>query len=273
MKDTALVSTSSESYYHKAIKQLIYDYIYENTNTISIRAIEKYFGNRFADVYFKLKSGEEIVVEIQNSKISVNEIIQRSNDYNHLGIYVLWLIHGEGNCVASKKYPRHSKEQKISPSEKFLHKMYGGRVYYVNLNVQENKIGLNKPFALHFSKVIKKKKRGIFKSGYNTYFYRDINFRLIPNWNMFCTKFSGFKIARFYDKNIKLTLKKKMEAFIVTRRKNSITKKKHLKSIIKRFNEKYGEFMIYNILIDLVNEQKINLGYNIFKKIKKKIID
>ncbi len=272
MKDLILSSTSSESFHHKAIKHLIYNYVFDKTNIIAQRELEKYFGTRFADIYFQLKSGEKVVVEVQNSKITVQELIQRTKDYNALGIHVLWLIHGEGGCVASKKYPYNVKKLKISPAEKFLHQMYGGRVYYVNLDNSKEDIELKIPFALHFSKVLKKSKRGIFKSGYTQFFYRDVNFTLIPSWNLFCTQFNGYKIARFYDRNIKSALKEQVEHIIFTKKLSSISKKKQLKSILRTFDNEYGEYLILSVLVELAKDKKLALEYKLFKNITKKIM-
>ncbi|KKL88421.1 hypothetical protein LCGC14_1924850, partial [marine sediment metagenome] len=97
MKNKLLLeSNKSESLYHKAIKQLIFKSATEKNNPIIEKSLEKHFGNRRADVYFKLKSGEEIVVEVQNSKITVKEIKQRTEDYNKKNIFVLWILHGMG---------------------------------------------------------------------------------------------------------------------------------------------------------------------------------
>jgi hypothetical protein len=137
---------------------LLYQYIYENDTNIVQRSLEKYFDKRFADVYFKYKDGKEVVVEIQNSQISVKEVIQRTRDYNKQGAYVLWILHGEGRCVASPKYPLNSKNVKISMAENFLHKLYGGRVYYLNLKVRNGKGSISDLFALHLIKPIKKKR-------------------------------------------------------------------------------------------------------------------
>jgi competence CoiA-like predicted nuclease len=272
MKELKLKSTSAESFSHKAIKTLIYESFFENTDIITVGEIEKYLGSRFADVYFQLKSGEKVVIEIQNSKISVQELKQRTEDYNQLEIYVLWLIHGEGNCVASKKYPCDEKLVRISPAEKFLHQMYGGRVYYINLNIQDEDVKLKKLFALHFTKPIKKSKQGIFKSRYERYFYRNVNFAFIPNWNLLCTQFNAYKIARFFDKNIKYELKGEIENYIRNSNLEVINKKSLIKSILKQFNKKYGEYMILSLLIELVNDKKLMLGQKLFKRIYRKII-
>jgi competence CoiA-like predicted nuclease len=272
LKESILKSSSAESFSHKAIKYLIYESFFENTHNIVEREIEKYLGTRYADVYFQLRSGKKVVIEIQNSKISVQELKQRTEDYNHLGIYVLWLIHGEGTCVASKKYPCDMKLVRVSPAEKFLHQMYGGRVYYINLMMQDEEVKLTNLFALHFTKPIKKSKRGIFKSRYERYFYRDVNFAFIPDWNLLCTEFSGYKIARFFDKNIKYELKDELETYIYKSNLEVITKKSQIKSILKPFSKKYGEYLILSLLIELVNDKMLIMGRKFFNRLYRKIM-
>ncbi|MBY9011949.1 MAG: hypothetical protein KGD70_06215, partial [Candidatus Lokiarchaeota archaeon] len=164
MKEISLISTPAESSSHKAIKLFLYKYIYENDKSVVTRSLEKYLGNRFADVYLQLKTGQEIAIEVQNSKISPKELLDRTKDYNKQGVYVLWILYGEGKCVASPKYPLDAKLVKISLAENTLHRIYGGRVYYVNLDIRNNKATLQTPFALHFSKPMKKKLRGVFKT-------------------------------------------------------------------------------------------------------------
>ena len=271
MKEISLHSTPAESHFHRAIKLFLYKYIYENNDSIVKRSLEKYFGNRYADVYFKLDTGKEVVVEVQNSKISVKEIIARTKDYNGKGMFVLWMLYGDGKCVASSKRPIDNKLIKISLAEKYLHRMYGGRVYYVNLEIRRNKASLKKPFALHYSKPIKKKNRGLFKNRYDSYFLRDSNFITIPSWNIMCTEFAGFKIARFYDKNIKSLLKEKILNFYKIEKKGGTNDKKFVREVIKSFKKKYGMFLIYNSILELYLENKIVLSRKIITKIKNKI--
>ena len=64
------IESKSESFAHKVIKQLFYKKILENNSNIIEASREKYFGSRRADVYFKSTSGQEIVIEIQNSPIT-----------------------------------------------------------------------------------------------------------------------------------------------------------------------------------------------------------
>lgn len=272
MKEISLVSTPTESYSHRAIKLFLYKYIYENDNRIETRSLEKYLGNRFADVYFKLKNGQEIAIEVQNSKITSKEIINRFNDYNKLGIYVLWILYGEGKCVASPKYPTNAKRVKISLAENTLHRIYGGRVYYAILNFHNNKASLQKPFALHFSKPFKKKLRGIFKTRYDCYLFRNSVFTQIPNWKLLCTEFSGYKIARFYDKNLKIVLKDKLVKIYYNEKKKRRKDKEIIRVMLDTFEKKYGRYMIFYAIIELIKKNKIDFCRKTQKKIMKKIL-
>lgn len=271
MKEISLISTPAESHTHKKIKLLLYNQIHKNNNIIVQRSLEKYFGNRIADIYFKLKTGQEIVVEIQNSKISVNEIINRTKDYNKKGLFILWILHGKGKCTASPKFPRDGKATKISPAEKFLHQMYGGRVYYMNILFHKNNPLISVPFALHFSKLIKKKKNRMFKTRYDFYFYRNSNYIKIPNMNLLCTEFLGYKIARFYDKNLKSTLKEEILRYYHTKYYKTNKERALLEQIIKNFKKKYGVYLILNALIELSYKKKIEFNQKILKRIQRKV--
>jgi competence CoiA-like predicted nuclease len=48
-------------------------------------------GNRIADVYVKRASGERWVFEIQDARITPQEIYQRTKDYSEMGLSVQWL--------------------------------------------------------------------------------------------------------------------------------------------------------------------------------------
>jgi competence CoiA-like predicted nuclease len=271
MKELSLISTPAESGIHKALKVLLCQNLCENNDAIIEKSLEKYFGNRFADIYLKLDNCKEIVIEVQNSKISVKELKNRTKDYNDKGIYVLWILHGKGACVVSPKSPKHERVIKVSPTESFLHKIYGGRVYYINLVHFKKNMSISVPFALHFSKLLNKKKRGMFRFRYHTFFYRSSNFMEIPSWKLLCTEFLGFKIARFYDKNIKILLKEEILSYIDQHSKSTIKGKKLFKLVIKNFNKKYGKFMILNVLIELTNNSKIKFDYKLINKIRKKL--
>ncbi|TFF99390.1 MAG: hypothetical protein EU541_05065, partial [Promethearchaeota archaeon] len=79
------LSNKSESFSHKLIKQSIYEQVLERNRSVKKGSIEKNFKTRIADIFFKLKDGKEVVVEIQHSGISHKEIKDRTLQYNQLG--------------------------------------------------------------------------------------------------------------------------------------------------------------------------------------------
>ena len=271
------LETKSESFAHKVIKQLMYKQILKHNSNIVESSLEKYFEERRADVYFKFKSGKEVVLEIQNSRIASKEITQRTKDYNIRGIYVLWILYGQGNCVSSIKFPSHEKNKKISPAEMRLHQLYGGRVYYVNINSYENRITATKPYALHFSNS-DKIRPNLFRKNFDSFFIRNVNFSFIPNWNLMCTTHKAYKIARFYDKNIKFALANMVKQFATRYNAFSDVKykklkytKKFLKMINDFFKDEFGKFIIADAIIQLIIHNKLLLNKNYLVKYKKKL--
>jgi competence CoiA-like predicted nuclease len=264
-------SAKSESFYHKAIKRLFFKFISDSNRKIIEKSLEKYINNRRADVYFKLNTGEEIVIEVQNSKISVKEIIERTKHYNNAGIYVLWVLYGNGACVASPKFPEDKNDLKISIVENFLFGLYGGRVYYVNLNFYKDKITISPPFALYISYSSNKKNHRIFRAKYESYYIKNANYARIPSWNLLCVDYNGYKLARFYDKNVKRILKDKISTFYHITSENHKSEKKLLKSILNNFKNKYGIILILIAICELSQEKRIRFNQKIIKKIQRKI--
>ena len=275
-------SSHSESFYHKAIKQLVFKIVREKDGRIIESSLEKCFNNRRADVYFKFKDGKQVIVEVQHSKISVKEIIERTREYNRLNIHVLWILHGNGACVASQKHSRDVREVKISPVENFLHEMYGGRVYYVNVKEDAGRLSITPPFALYFSLPSKKKKHGPFKEKYWIYYIRNAHFTKIPSWNLSITKYRGFKIARFYDKSVKARLQGDILKYIKNRLnkrcKNCMihlkrvrrccidqncrsqpymSKKRIIKQVLREYKSKYGKYLVLEAISRLIAQKRL----------------
>ncbi len=182
-------------------------------------------------------------------------------------MFVLWILHGKGNCISCPKFPENIKYVKISPAENTLHKIYGGRVYYVNVNEYFHKITITFPFAIHYS-LSDKKPRKLLRKNFKYYYYRNANFTMINNWKLLCVEYNGFKIARFYDKNIKTSLKNQIFNFIQEFTKNypqnyekRSKTKKLVKNIIKKFNVEYGKTIIIDSLYLLIDQIQINQKY------------
>ncbi|GAG05062.1 unnamed protein product, partial [marine sediment metagenome] len=89
--------------------------------------------------------------------------------------------------------------------------------------------------------------------------------------NIMCTEFAGFKIARFYDKNIKSLLKENILNFYKIEKKGGINDKKFVREVVRTFRKKYGLFLIYNSIVELYTKNKIGLSRKIVAKIKNKI--
>ena len=271
------IESKSESFAHKAIKYWFYNKILENNPHVIEATLEKYFETRRADVYFKFKTGQEIVVEIQNSPITSREITTRTKDYNNRGIYVLWVFYGDGKCVGSSKSPHHLKNIKVSPAEIRLHQLYRGRAYYVNIQYQEEKFQPTHPYALHFS-FSDTFSPILFRKRFDSFFIRNVNFTFIPNWNLLCTTHGNYKIARFYDRNAKTTLVELLRGFAMRNNifcNNSFYKIKNTKKFFKltcnMFEDEYGKNIIIDALLRLINNKKYILNKNWLQKYKKRI--
>ena len=271
------IESKSESFAHKVIKQLLYKKILENNSNIAEASLEKYFKSRRADVYFKFKSGQEVAIEIQNSPITSREITARTKDYNNRGIYVLWILYGDGRCVGSSKDPKHTKNMKISPAEIRLHQLYRGRVYYVNIIYKEEKITATLPFGLHFtnSDTIAPI---LFRKRFESFFIRNVNFTYIPNWNLLCTTHNNYKIARFYDRNAKSTLVENLSSILMRTSllrnqtiNNSKSTKKIFKVISALFQDEYGKFFIIIALRQLIRNKELMLKEKFLNKYEKKL--
>jgi competence CoiA-like predicted nuclease len=228
-------------------------------------------------VYFKFKSGEEVVVEIQNSPITSKQITARTKDYNNRGIYVLWVFYGDGKCLGSPKKPNHIKNMKISPAEMRLHQLYRGRVYYVNISYQNEEFKTSPPYALHFS-FSDKFSPILFRKRFDSFFIRNVNHSVIPNWNLLCTTYGNYKIARFYDRNAKHTLLETLRRFAIRNnvfRDRSFSKtkstKRFLRLVFNMFGDEYGRIIIIESLLRLINPKKISLNENYLNKCRKKI--
>jgi competence protein CoiA len=109
-----------ESEAHRVCKQSIYDEL-RITENVTLCELEKDFGSVVADVFF-IFIGVKIAIEVQISNLTMSRIIERTQEYNKLGVYVLWL----------SLFDSKLEEEVYAPKqwEKWLHATYFGRVYY-----------------------------------------------------------------------------------------------------------------------------------------------
>jgi hypothetical protein len=241
----------AESFEHKRMKQYMFENLHAN-NHIKKMELEYNVECRRADLYAELADGRKVAIEFQNSKISVAEIVERTKLYNENNIFVLWILNG----VSYKRIPRNEDVKNVSMEEEKLHRMYKGRVYYMNMS----KLGLESfIYPLHFTKCFDNTfKKGIFPKYYAK--KRSIVCGSSPSLELvFMDPKKSFKLARFRDRSIESQcyddLKVNIKRYCVLKHRGCGRKWNHdttlkipVRTIISRIEKKYGFFLPYNIM-------------------------
>ncbi len=113
-----------ESEEHRRCKIAIYNSLDTKPNVTELE-IEKDFGPVVADIFCRINS-VPVAIEVQRSKLPVNELTRRTAEYTRLGICVLWI------GIYNEKVRQSIVDKKTSPSawEKWCHAAQFGRVYY-----------------------------------------------------------------------------------------------------------------------------------------------
>jgi len=109
-----------ESESHRKCKQDIFNLL-KISPKVTECELEKNLGSVISDIYFCFLD-IKIAIEVQVSSLTVEQIINRTQKYEKLGIYVLWL----------PLFNKNLNDEKYAPKqwEKWLHSLYFGRVYY-----------------------------------------------------------------------------------------------------------------------------------------------
>lgn len=141
--------------------------------------LEVYLGFARPDIYFEVNN-KKCAVEFQNSRISAEEIIQRTKRYNEHDVYVLWIL---SENMFSMEGDDEYRIVKLNHCIKYLHALYFGRIYVLENN--------ERVVPYHF-KYINKKTRYILKG------------KPIINFTSFYIKtnewYNNLKIFTFKDK-------------------------------------------------------------------------
>ncbi|MFX0059338.1 MAG: competence protein CoiA family protein [Candidatus Hodarchaeota archaeon] len=240
----------SESFEHLRIKEFLYANL-PNDNHIDTIILEHPIGNRIADVYLKLENKQEVVVEIQHSKINIEDIKQRTRDYNEKGLYVIWILDG----TSFNKHPLYEEGIFITKIEKRLHKMYCGRVYYMNTNKERIFTSI---FPLHFAPYYK---RRIISPNFSFYSRSKTRNSIIPgtlsSLNIMTFTSYGYKLARFLDPNIRKLCYEAVGNFVqnfnmeITLLKDSLKfdlGKALVYIVVRKFEPIFGLHLLYDIL-------------------------
>ncbi|MFX1589445.1 MAG: competence protein CoiA family protein [Promethearchaeota archaeon] len=240
----------SESIEHIKIKKYLYDNI-PIVNSIKIIEQEYRIGDQIIDLFVELEDGKKIAIEIQHSKIYKNDLLNRTRNYNQKGIFVLWILNGNGPYYY--RIPKNEQGVIISSSERELHNMYQGRVYYIN--VAKERI-IAPIYAVHFASYYEKR-----KSQYGTIYYKKSSIKRSVIWNpiysmhLHTFRSKGFQLTRFNDQNLRLRcqndLIRLLNAFVTYQSKTSSSPKipgLPLRLIIKKLSKIYGIFLLFDTL-------------------------
>lgn len=87
-------ANKGESALHMETKLDIYQYLVEKcgSNLIDIEVEQRLSGILRADVYFRTRQGNQVAIEVQVSSLTVQEVYRRTELYQSIGIYVLWIL-------------------------------------------------------------------------------------------------------------------------------------------------------------------------------------
>ena len=255
----------SESFEHLRIKKFLSENLSQNNEIKEIKE-ELALENRIADIYVKLASGKEIVIEIQHSKIIKEDLIRRTKDYTDMGYYTLWLLDG----TSHDRYPRID-EVFASKAELFLHGIYKGRIYFLNASKFEGITSSVYPLHYTYLQEVRKSRDG----GYS-YFRRSPKSRsvvpgILPSLELTTFRNSGFKLARFTDQNVKeqclIIISKALEnqaevlEALEEVGKDLSPKEKLLTFVISEYESIFGFHLIYNTLRQLKAIEKPDFSH------------
>ena len=224
-------------------------YIYENiplSNKV-IHIEEEYkIKDQIIDVYVELANRSKIAIEIQHSKVLERKLIERTLNYTKKGIYVLWILNGS----SFHRYPQNLDGIRISKLEFLLHKMYNGRVYYLNVEPEGLLSGIyTLSYAPYFNvKDIVYKKKASSK--------RSLYYQKIKNLKLKCI-FNKYKLAMFEDVNIMFKCEEEIYNILKSRCNELNIVNKDEKNnfliipvieIISLLQKRYGFYLVYDVL-------------------------
>ena len=105
---------------HRKCKMAIYEALLKEPN-VKKAALERSLKTCRPDVSAYI-NGVPVAIEVQISTLTMEKIIQRTEEYARKGIYVLWLLQWTPYLDSNRYAPRLW--------EKWIHAAYFGRVYY-----------------------------------------------------------------------------------------------------------------------------------------------
>lgn len=127
---------TGESQKHYEVKKAIYEALLKEANCTKCE-LERVLNGVRPDISLKINNSY-VAIEIQNSTIDISLINQRIERYNKLNIHLIWILPDNNPKIVlpdSKDEGVHKKLCRPKEWEKYLHKLYFGRLYYWQNNV------------------------------------------------------------------------------------------------------------------------------------------
>lgn len=241
--DVSVVTENSSQNYSESIQHLLIKKYFRGNipldNEVEEVREEVIVGNRIADVLIELKEGRRVVIEIQHSKITETDIIQRTRDYGKEGCHVLWILNGESHY----RYPKIEHVIVELKAEKYLQRMYKGRVYYANASELGMKSGV---YPLHFCRV-QERVHGYYGMAYFrlSKSKRSVVPGIIPSLKFDLYQHMGFRLAKFTDKNMRRECIDSLKDFLGS---YEVLDDEVLLDVLRAYKDRFGLFLLYECL-------------------------
>ena len=110
----------------------------------------------------------------------------------------------------------------------------------------------------------------MFKTRYGNFFIRDTHVIKIIDLKILNIDFSGYKIARFYDRNFRNQCELELNAYIQQFKLAEIDKRT-VKKILQKYKRKFGKFTLFYNLIRLQDSNKCKINTKVLSEIRKRV--
>ena len=91
-----------ESEEHKKGKMILYNYFKEIYPSANLRINHRFNNKRRTDVFIEFKSGEKLAIEYQRLGLDIIPWKERQEEYDKLGVKVMWILQGNEECLKEK---------------------------------------------------------------------------------------------------------------------------------------------------------------------------
>ncbi|HFE9682771.1 TPA: competence protein CoiA family protein [Clostridium perfringens] len=91
-----------ESEEHKKGKMILYNYFKEIYPNANLRINHRFNNKRRTDIFIEFKNGEKLAIEYQRLGLDIIPWKERQEEYDKLGVKVMWILQGNEECLKEK---------------------------------------------------------------------------------------------------------------------------------------------------------------------------